>query len=120
MIDSSVLANRPHPGRKTIALALTGPQRASCEALLRSGTTEQRVARRAQALLLLADGVTAADVARVLGVDERTVFKWRLRFRAGDPTRRLADARRAGRPPSLFPARTAPSSSPKRVARPVT
>lgn len=120
MIDSSAYAFRPHPGRETVPLALTSAQRAHCEALLRAGSTEQRVARRAQAVLLLADGVTASDTARLLGVHERTVFKWRDRFAIADPTTRLADAPRPGRPPSLSRPRPARASSPRRAGRPPT
>ena len=102
MIDSSVYVGRPHPGRKTVPLPLRPAQRARCEALLQCGTTERRVAQRAQGLLLLADGVPVPNLAHVLGVDERTVFKWKRRFAVADPTTRLTDAHRTGRPPSLF------------------
>ncbi len=101
MIDATPWKNRPHAGRPTIAVALAPRHRAACEALLRLGTTEQRIARRAQGLLLLADGLTTADVARLLGLHERTVFKWKRRFAVTDPTTRLADAPRSGRPLSL-------------------
>jgi len=102
---------------------LTTEQRARCEALLRCGTTEQRTARRAQAVLLLADGVCAPDVARLVGVHVRTVEDWRHRFRNDpDPLAFLSDAPRSGRRPSLFLPRTptARASSPRRAARPRT
>lgn len=123
MIDSSTWALRPHPGRKTVPLVLTTEQRARCEALLRCGTTEQRTARRAQAVLLLADGVCAPDVARLVGVHVRTVEDWRHRIRTDhDPLAFLTDAPRTGRRASLFlpRLRRARVSSPRRVACPRT
>lgn len=78
------------------------------EATIRAGKTELRVARRAQALLLMADGVSANDTAKLVGVHIRTVFEWRERFRDTDePAAKLADAPRSGRPRAL-------SRSPKR------
>jgi hypothetical protein len=121
MIDPTPWVNRPHPGRKTVALPLRRAHRAELEATLRRTTTEQRVARRAQGLLLLADGVAAPDVAMLVGVHERTVEAWRKRFRDADnPLERLADAPRAGRPPSLSRTPTSRAWSPRRVARPAT
>jgi hypothetical protein len=121
MIDSTPWVNRPHPGRRTVALPLRPAHRAQLEATLRRTTTEQRVARRAQGLLLLADGVAAPDVAQLVGVHERTVEAWRKRFRdADDPIPLLADAHRAGRPPSLFRTPTSRASSPRPAALPPT
>ncbi len=60
---------------------------------------------RAQSVLLMADAVPAPDIASVLGVHERTVEKWRVRFSVADPVTQLADAHRSGRPPSLSPKR---------------
>lgn len=83
-------------------------EREEAEALLRAGTTEQRVARRAQALLMLADGVAAMDAARLIGVDERTMRRWVARFRCAKPSEKLADAPRSGRPRALSRTKTAP------------
>lgn len=121
MIDSTAWVNRPHPGRKTVAHPLRLAHRAELEATLRRPTTELRVARRAQGLLLLADGVAAPDVAMLVGVHERTVEAWRKRFRdAEDPIERLADAHRAGRPPSLSRTPMLRASSPRHAALPAT
>ena len=103
-----------------MALSLSKAQRSLCEQVLRSSTTERRVAQRAQGLLLLADGVTAGDTAMLLGVDLRTVFKWKLRVTLPDLDLLLTDAPRSGRPISLFLKRTPRVSSPKRVVRPRT
>jgi transposase len=68
---------------------------------MRPEKAERRIVVRAQALLFMADGVPASDIAMVLGVHERTVFKWRRRFECEYPATKLADAPRSGRPPSL-------------------
>lgn len=68
---------------------------------MRPAKAEQRVVRRAQALLMMADGVPGTDIARLLGVDVATVQKWRRRFECENPGDKLADAPRSGRPPSL-------------------
>ncbi len=102
MLDTSRWAHRSHRGPKTEPIVLTADQRAEVEAVLRQPSTPHGVARRAQALLLFADAVAACDVARALGVDDRTVFKWRARFRGANPVSRLTDAPRPGRPVSLF------------------
>jgi len=101
MIDSSPWANRPHRGRPTVPLALTSAQRFDIESAIRPEKAERRVVLRGQALLFMADGVPAPDIAMVLGVHERTVFKWRARFECDHPETKLADAPRSGRPPSL-------------------
>ena len=112
MIDSTPWVNRPHPGPRAERLALTPKQREAVEALLRAGTTEVRVARRAQALLLMADGAGPGDIAMLVGVHLRTVTGWRVCFKqAPDPVAMLADAPRSGRPPSLSPRPMQPGSS---------
>src|SRR5260221_2397377 len=114
MIDSTPWVNRPHPGPRAERLALTPEQREALETLLRAGKTQVRVARRAQALLLMADGVGPGDIAMLVGADLRTVIEWRLRFKkADDPLTMLADAPRSGRPPSLSPKRMRRGSLPK-------
>jgi transposase len=60
---------------------------------------------RALALLWLAEGETAEQVAELLHVSRQTVYKWAGRFqqRPGlDLPSRLADAPRQGRPPSAL------------------
>jgi len=56
---------------------LSPSQRAELFALLRSGRTEQRVARRANAMLLLDDGWSCGKVAEALYLDDDTVRSWR-------------------------------------------
>ena len=107
MIDPEPWLGRVRPGPATKPLSLTAEQRASVEAAIRAGKTELRIARRAQALLLMASGVSTYDTAKLVGVHVRTVFEWRERFRdTEDPASTLADAPRSGRPRSLSRTRT--------------
>lgn len=107
MIDSGPWVSRVRSGPPTKPLPLTPKQRAAVEAELRAGKTELRIARRAQALLLMADGVSTKDTATLVGVHVRTVWEWRERFRdAKDPASKLADAPRSGRPRALSPTPT--------------
>ena len=101
MIDYSALGGRAHGGRPTVPLVLSAEQRGRIEAAMRPAKAEQRVVRRAQAVLMMADGVAGTDIARLLGVDVATVQKWRRRFDCEEPADKLADAPRSGRPPSL-------------------
>jgi hypothetical protein len=103
MIDYGALAGRAHGGRPTVPLDLSAEERAKVEAVMRPAKAEQRVVRRAQAVLMMADGVPGTDIARLLGVRERTVERWRRRFDCDNPSEKLADAPRSGRPPSLSP-----------------
>src|SRR5262245_13170163 len=100
MIDSTPMAHRSHPGRRAAPLVLSPEERARFEAACRPVKAERRVVLRAQAVLLMADDVPGADIAKLLGIEESTVCRWRRRFSGADPANRLADAPRSGRPPS--------------------
>ncbi len=97
-------------------LKLTPEQRMDIEAAMRPDKVEKHIWQRAQALLLMADGVPATDIAKLLGVHLRTVFRWRTRFKCDHPEQKLADAPRPGRPPSLSPRPPTSGSSSRRVA----
>jgi len=90
-----------------VPFALTEKARSEVVARLKLPTVEKRVLLRGQALLLMADGVTPGDIAKLLGVRERAVWKWKKRFRCENPVDRLADAPRSGRPPALSRKQTA-------------
>ena len=60
---------------------LSGEQRAHLEALVRRPTERHGIARRANAMLLLDDGLSCEAVARVLYLDDDTVRGWHGRFR---------------------------------------
>jgi transposase len=59
---------------------LSPSQRCELLALLRSGRTEQRLARRANAMLLLDDGWSCEKVAAALYLDDDTVRNWRKTY----------------------------------------
>ena len=115
MIEYAELAGRPHGGRPTVAIVLSAEARAQIAAAMRPAKAEQRVVRRAQALLMMADGVPGTDIARVLGVHVRTIQDWRRRFDCEAPVDKLADAPRSGRPPFFSPTPMPPGSKLKPV-----
>lgn len=106
MIDYGALAGRAHGGRPTVPLALSAEERAKVEAAMRPAKAEKRIVRRARALLMMADGVPATDIAAIVGAHVRTVYAWHQRFACEKPSEKLADAQRSGRPPSLSRTRT--------------
>jgi transposase len=78
-------------------LVLTDEERTELERRLRAGTTSHRDRRRAEVVLLAADGVPGSRIAPRVGLSPQSVSKWRLRFRDyGLPG--LEDAERSGRP----------------------
>ena len=63
----------------------------------RAGTTEQRLARRAQVILCCAQGLPIREIGESCGLSQISVFKWKRRFleRRLDG---LTDKPRPGRP----------------------
>lgn len=121
MINPEPWVNRSHRGPRAERFPLTPKQREEVEAAIRPATTEVRVAKRAEALLLMAEGVGSGDIAMLLGIHVRTLFKWKKRFAgASNPVSKLTDAPRSGRPPSLSQTPTRHESSPKPAVRPKT
>ena len=57
-----------------------------------------RIRPRVQAILLLDGGLSAAEIARTLGVHRNTVYNWIKRF-DHDGLEGLRDRPRSGRPP---------------------
>ena len=55
---------------------LTTTERAELIDLARNGLVEHRLARRANALVLLDRGMSCADIAAVLFIDDDTVRAW--------------------------------------------
>jgi hypothetical protein len=107
MVDPEPWMSRPHPGPRGKPLPLSRGDRERVEAAIRPAKVEKRVVLRAEAALLMATGVSTRDTAKALGVNDRTVRRWRQRFlQTGDIVAALADARRSGRPPSLSRRRT--------------
>lgn len=80
-----------------ISVSLTDEERVALEGLVRSHTTEQRLAFRARVVLAAAAGEGSASIARREGVRLTTVSTWRRRF-AEQGIGGLGDERRSGRP----------------------
>jgi transposase len=68
--------------------------------LVRSSTVEAGLAQRARIVLLAAQGVPNAEIARRVGVSRPTVIQWRNRYEAGGISA-LGDLDRSGRPPVI-------------------
>ena len=52
-------------------------------------------------ILMLADGLGPAAIGRLLGVSDRVVRKWRMRWEKAPEPQSLRDADRPGRPPAI-------------------
>src|SRR3954453_23439040 len=65
------------PGPKPPAVPLSEEERHALHTLIRAHKTPQHLRFRAQVILLLAEGLTAPDVARRLGTTRTTVRRWR-------------------------------------------
>ena len=104
MIDPEPWVTRSHPGPRARRVPLSRKQQQTVEAAIRPRKAEARQVRRGQALLLMAAGVGSEDIAMLVGIHVRTVFRWKQRFKdAEDPVAKLADSPRSGRPASLSP-----------------
>lgn len=82
---------------------LTTDERAELERYARAGSGRADLARRARALLLLADGHSYAHVTSVVGWSSATIAKWKSRFLA-DRLRGLWGRHQGSRPTILTPA----------------
>lgn len=85
---------------------LQDEERQELERLLRSQTSASGLVRRARAVLLMADGESGADVARLTGYTPVQISRIRHRF-AEERTDGLSDKPRSGRPQIYGPAKTA-------------
>ncbi len=70
------------------------------EALTRSSSVRAGLACRARIVLLAAEGLPNAEIARRTGTSRPTVVDWRARYDAGG-IRALEDQPRTGRPPQI-------------------
>ena len=68
------------------------------EAMAASRKLEYRLVVRARIVLMAAKGHCTVEIARRLGISDRTVRKWKARFRAHPTIEALKDADRPGRP----------------------
>lgn len=79
-------------------IVLRPKERRRIQRVIHSHKSPQREVLRARIVLLASQGINSSDIAFELGVDVKTVRKWRLRFKylSFDG---LLDEKRAGRPP---------------------
>jgi len=105
-------------GRKTaLIVRMSDVQRDELLSWLRAQKTPVGLAKRAWAMLLLADRQSYAATARQVGLAERHVRKWAKRFLRDGP-RGLADKKRPGRQPVFSPrSGDSPGQDRLRVAR---
>jgi transposase len=82
-------------------LRITVADRERLTAWVRAGTTPQRVARRANIVLLATEGCSARAIAQRLGISAHTVLLWRRRFETGGLDALLRDAPGRGRKASV-------------------
>jgi transposase len=84
-----------HSGPSAVEIVLSEAERA--ELVRRTTVPDRRSAEKARIILLCADGMSNAGVARIVGVQAKTVGKWRRAF-AAERMAGLEDAGRIGRP----------------------
>ena len=84
-----------HSGPSAVAITLSEAERA--ELVRRTNMPHRRSAEKARIILACADGMSNAGVARLVGVQAKTVGKWRRAF-AAERMAGLEDAGWIGRP----------------------
>lgn len=84
-------------GYKAEPIVLDDKSRAELQRRVRATTTPQRDVKRAQIILLAADGVSSAKISRQVGMHESNIAMWRQRFLAKG-LEGLKDAPRPGGP----------------------
>jgi len=72
----------PSGRRTSLHLTLTAAERQTLEAWQRARGVPAARARRAQILLLVADGMAITRVADTVGISRRHVYRWVRRFQA--------------------------------------
>ena len=82
---------------QAIHISLTGTEKRRLNGIAQAHTSEQRMALRAKIILLANLGMSNCKIAEELGVDVKTVRKWRRRYRQGG-LEGLFDGPRSGRP----------------------
>jgi transposase len=82
-------------------IELSSEQRIELDAMVRSQTLEVRAVRRAQIVLLAADGMGNREIAAALGIGRVQVGRWRERFVQGGVAAIKDDLPRSGRKPRI-------------------
>lgn len=94
-------------GRKPRGLELKSDDIAQLEALLRSGKTEQRTARRTRILLGMRRGERVKPLSEKVELDPSTIWRVCRRYEERG-IEAVYDAPRSGRPPEISPPRAGP------------
>lgn len=81
-------------------LVLRDGDRSRLESLVRSSSASAGLARRARIVLLAAEGLANAEIARWTGTSRPTVVDWRQRYEDGGISA-LGNLPRSGRPPEI-------------------
>lgn len=84
-------------GFKAAPIVLDDKTRAELQRRVRASTTPQRDVRRAQIILLAAEGISSAKISKQVGMHESNLAVWRRRFLA-EGLEGLKDAPRPGGP----------------------
>jgi putative transposase len=80
------------PGPQPLPIALSSPQRALLERLLRQHSSPQALVRRIQILLAAASGLPNEQIALQLAISPKTARRWRARWAAAQPDLAAAEA----------------------------
>jgi putative transposase len=88
--------------RRSVKFELTGEQEATLKMWVGSHKTQQRHSRRAQVILLSAQGLTLEEISARSGLNRTNCMKWRKRF-AVEGLDGLKDKPRKGRPATITP-----------------
>jgi putative transposase len=88
--------------RKSVKFELTAEQESTLKMWVGSHKTEQRHSRRAQVILLSAQGLTLEEISARSGLNRTNCMKWRKRF-AVEGLDGLKDKPRKGRPATITP-----------------
>jgi hypothetical protein len=97
-------SKQPKAKTAPLKVVLDREQRIVLEEIAHAMTYSYRDVIRARTILLLADGVSQAEVSRRVGLRRRIVRKWAERF-VDRGLLGLNDAPRSGRPPRFSPDR---------------
>jgi transposase len=87
---------------KSVKFELTAEQESTLRMWVGSHRTEQRHSRRAQVILLSAEGLTLEQISQGSGLNRTNCLKWRKRF-LEEGIDGLKDKPRKGRPPTITP-----------------
>ena len=83
-------------------VSVTAKQREELDSMLRRPSIAAGLAKRARAIVLLADGATVSATGRTVQMQRRHLYKWIDRFRQHGVAG-LSDGKRPGRPPVFSP-----------------